>query len=250
VPIVNGADRIGVVECGPRREGSLDEEDIQLIHTLAAQVALAVTNARLAGRIVNAAEMERRRIERNIHDGAQQELVALVAQLGLARAHADNGGVTAAELAELQEEARRILRDLRDLAQGIHPSVLTDGGIVEAVEERCSRLPVTVRLHAPPSLRSQRFPDDIEGAAYFFVTESLANTLKHSGASRVDVSLVLDDAGLRLSVADDGCGFDPDLRTGTGLASLRDRISALGGQLRFETAPATGTRVTAVLPVA
>lgn len=249
VAIGNGAERLGVIECGPRQEGSIDEEDVQLVQTLASQVGLAVANARLAGRIVNAAEAERRRIERNIHDGAQQELVALVARLGMTRTRADNGGVTAAELEALQEEARRILSDLRELAQGIHPSVLSDGGLLEAVEDRCAHLPIEVQLHAAPALRRQRFPDEIEGAAYFFVTESLANVLKHSGATSVEVSLTRQDGLLTLSIEDNGCGFDTTEATHNGLTGLSDRISALGGTVEFDSQPGSGTRMSASLPV-
>ena len=249
VTIGNGAERLGLIECGPPLEGSIDEEDGQLVQTLASQVGLAVANARLAGRIVNAAEAERRRIERNIHDGAQQELVALVARLGMTRTRADNGGVTAAELEALQEEARRILSDLRELAQGIHPSVLSDGGLLEAVEDRCAHLPIEVQLHAAPTLRKQRFPDEIEGAAYFFVTESLANVLKHSGATSVEVSLTREDGLLTLSIEDNGCGFDTTEASNNGLTGLSDRISALGGTVEFDSQPGSGTRMSASLPV-
>jgi signal transduction histidine kinase len=248
MPIGARAEHLGIVECGPRDEGSLDSEEMQLVHTLARQVGMAVANAHLAGRIVNAAEAERRRIERNIHDGAQQELVALVARLGMARARAEDGGVSAGELAQLQEEARGILSDLRDLAQGIHPSVLSDGGILEAVEERCSHLPIKVSLRASSALRRLRFPDDVEGAAYFFVTESLTNVLKHARATRVEVSLQSGEAHLSLAVTDNGRGFDVINTDETGLAGLRDRISALGGTLQVSSRPGGGTRVAATLP--
>jgi signal transduction histidine kinase len=120
--------------------------------------------AGLVTRLVNAQEAERRRIERNIHDGAQQQLVALIAGLELARA--TGGG--ADSLALLREQARQTLNDLRELAAGIHPSVLSQGGLVEAVEERCSRLPVATG----PNLRTRRFPDEVEGRLYFTLTSS------------------------------------------------------------------------------
>jgi signal transduction histidine kinase len=249
VPIVSGSEHLGLIDCGPKSEGTLDEEEVQLVHTLAGQVALAVANARLAGRIVNAAEAERRRIERNIHDGAQQELVALVARLGMARAEAESRDLSPDTLAELQQEARRILADLRDLAQGIHPSVLTDGGVLEAVEERCSHLPIDVSLEASPGLRDQRFADEIEGAAYFFVTESLANVLKHAGASEAKVTLQGADGLLAMVVADNGEGFNPADTSENGLAGLRDRISALGGSVDIVTSPGSGTSVSAMLPI-
>ena len=212
-------------------------------------MALAVRNARLAGRVVNAAESERRRIERNIHDGAQQELVALVANLGMARSAAVDGELRPDVIDDLRLEAQQILSELRELAQGIHPSVLSDGGIVEAVEDRCARLPLEITIKASEGLRKRRFGDNIEGAAYFFVTESLANVLKHAGASRATISLTYGDGRLQLRVADDGRGFDPHAASVGGLAGLRDRIRALGGTVTIASRPGTGTCITASLPV-
>ncbi len=249
VPIRAGEEDFGSIECGPKSEGSLDEDERQLVRTLAGQVGLAVMNARLAGRIVTAAESERRRIERNIHDGAQQELVALVARLGMARSAASEGRLSAEEIDDLQSEASQILKDLRELAQGIHPSVLSDGGILEAVEERCSRLPLKVTVDAPQELSAIRYDDDIEGAAYFFVTEALTNVLKHSDAKRVTVSLRPENGHLRLSVVDDGHGFDALNTPLNGLAGLSDRVQALGGVLAITSRPSGGTRVDATLPV-
>jgi signal transduction histidine kinase len=249
VPLRASDERLGEIACGPKAEGRLGDDDVQLIRTLARQLALAVTNARLAGRIVTAAESERRRIERNIHDGAQQELVALVARLGMARSAAARGYLTTDEIDDMRLEARRILSELRDLAQGIHPSVLSDGGIVEAVEDRCARMPLDVTLEASEALRAQRFGESIEGAAYFFVTESLANVLKHAEARHATISLTCDDGRLMVGVADDGRGFDPDTAPKHGLAGLRDRIGALGGTVTISSAPGSGTRVSASLPV-
>lgn len=248
VSIGSEDEAIGAIECGPKAEGSVADDEVQLVRTLAGQVGLALMNARLAGRIVNAAESERRRIERNIHDGAQQELVALVARLGLARASASKGDLGAQDIEALQQEAQRILVDLRELAQGIHPSVLSDGGILEAVEDRCARMPIDVTLNAPESLRSRRFSDDIEGAAYFFVTESLTNVLKHSEASMATVTLTHQDGTLILDVADDGRGFEPFGTRQTGLDGLRDRFTALGGTLTLSSGPGKGTRTRATLP--
>ena len=249
VPLGAADEQIGEIVCGPKIEGRLGEEEIQLVRTLAAQLALAVRNARLAGRIVNAAESERRRIERNIHDGAQQELVALVAKLGMARSAAAHGGVSPDLIDDMSLEAQRILSELRELAQGIHPSVLTDGGILEAVEDRCARLPLEVSLETSEGLRARRFGDNIEGAAYFFVTESLANILKHADATRATISLTCDHERLVLGVADDGRGFDPDAASDGGLAGLRDRIRALGGTVTVASAPGRGTHISASLPV-
>jgi signal transduction histidine kinase len=249
VPLGAGDEQFGEIACGPKTEGRFGDDDIQLVRTLAGQLALAVRNARLAGRIVNAAESERRRIERNIHDGAQQELVALVAKLGMTRSAAARGALSPDAIDELRLEANVILSELRELSQGIHPSVLSDGGILEAVEERCARLPLQVTLEASEGLRARRFGDNVEGAAYFFVTESLANVLKHADATRTTISLTYDDDRLQLRVADDGRGFDPDLASDGGLEGLRDRIRALGGTVTIASRPGHGTRVTASLPV-
>ena len=249
VPLRAGDELVGEIACGPKAEGRPADGDIQLVRTVAAQLALAVRNARLAGRIVTAAETERRRIERNIHDGAQQELVALVAKLGMARSAAAKGRLSPEAIDDMRHEAQQILSELRELAQGIHPSVLSDGGIVEAVEDRCSRLPLEVTVHTSEGLRATRFDDNIEGAAYFFVTESLANVLKHADANRATVSLVYDDTQLRVAVADDGRGFDPNTASDSGLAGLRDRIRALGGTVTVASAPGSGSRISASLPV-
>jgi signal transduction histidine kinase len=244
-----GNEQVGEIVCGPKSEGRLGDDDIQLVRTLAGQLALAVMNARLAGRIVDAAESERRRIERNIHDGAQQELVALVARLALARSAAAHGDLSPDVIDDMRREVQLILSELRELAQGIHPSVLSDGGIVEAVEDRCARLPLEVTLETSDGLRATRFGDNIEGAAYFFVTESLANVLKHAEATRAAISLTYDDGRLLLGVVDDGRGFDPDAASDGGLLGLRDRIRALGGSVTVASAPGSGTRITASLPV-
>jgi signal transduction histidine kinase len=249
VPLGAGDEQVGEIVCGSKSHGRLADEEIQLVRTLAGQLALAVRNARLAGRILNAAESERRRIERNIHDGAQQELVALVARLGMARLAAAQGGVSPDVIDDLRLEAQQILSELRELAQGIHPSVLSDGGILEAVEDRCARLPLDVTIETSEGLRARRFGDDIEGAAYFFVTESLANVLKHADATRTTISLTCLDSRLQLAVTDDGRGFDPDTASTGGLAGLRDRIHALGGTVTVASAPGSGTRVSASLPV-
>lgn len=249
VPIARDGETLGEIECGPKLTGQLTTSDTDLITALAGQAGLLIFNVRLAGRIVQAHEVERRRLERNIHDGAQQELVALVAKLGLARAKARTGAVTDAELGELQGDARAILRDLRELAQGIHPSVLTDGGLVEAVEDRCSRLPISVRVETSPNLRGRRFDDDIEGAAYFFVAEALANTMKHAAATSARVVLATRNGDLELTVTDDGVGFSPEAIRHNGLAGLSDRFAALSGSVAVESRPGAGAVVRARLPI-
>jgi signal transduction histidine kinase len=239
----------GRLECGAPIDGDLDAAGITVLGALAGQAGLAIANARLATRIVEAQEAERRRIERNLHDGAQQSLVALIARLGVARSRVETGTLDAASVDELQAAARQILADVRELAQGIHPSIVADGGILAAVEERCSSLPLYVSVEAPRELRRQRFPAQIEGAAYFLVAEALANTLKHGRATRATVTMARRDGRLSLSVADDGAGFEPGSTVRHGLAGLEDRFAALGGVVHVASGPGAGTRVTASLPV-
>ncbi len=249
VPIVQAGEKLGEIRCGPKLAGQWTSQDRDLVAALASQAGLLATNARLTSRIVQAQEAERRRIERNIHDGAQQELVALVAKLGLAWAQVRRGELDEDTLVELQSDAGAILRDLRDFAQGIHPSVLTDGGLVEAVEDRCSRLPLEVATEFSPGLRHRRFGDDVEGAAYFFVAEGLANILKHAGASRARVGIHQTNGTLELIVGDNGSGFDPTSTRHDGLAGLSDRFAALSGSVSVEASPGEGTVLRARLPV-
>ena len=249
VPIDRGDDHYGSIECGTKVSGAIKDSDRDLISALAGQAALIVSNARLAARIVHAQEAERRRIERNIHDGAQQELVALVAKLGLARTKAQQKELDEATLVELQRDAGAILTDLRELAQGIHPTVLTDGGLIEAVEDRCSRLPLDVTLETSPGLRRHRFNDEVEGAAYFFVTEGLTNVLKHSDASEAKVRIQRSNGDLILRVSDNGAGFDPGLVDSRGLTGLADRFTALAGSVSVEATPGRGTMLVGQIPV-
>jgi signal transduction histidine kinase len=247
--ISNGEDHFGAIHCGPPVSGGFKDRDADLVNALAGQAALVVSNARLAARIVHAQEAERRRLERNIHDGAQQELVALVAKLGLARAKTKKGTLDEATLIELQRDAGAILKDLRDLAQGIHPTVLTDGGLVEAVEDRCSRLPIDVVVETSPGLRSHRFEDDVEGAAYFFVTEGLTNVLKHAEASAARVELRRSNGDLELTVTDNGEGFDPRAIRWNGLAGLTDRFTALAGNVTLDAGSGRGTVLQGRIPI-
>ncbi|MFC4122634.1 sensor histidine kinase [Nonomuraea zeae] len=242
VPVRGG---LGRIECGPRDTGPLTRVDRRLLEALAVPAGLAIQSAGLVSRLVNAQEAERRRIERNIHDGVQQQLVALIAGLELARAT----GAGPELLAQLREQARQTLADLRELAAGIHPSALGQGGLVEAVEERCARLPVRTTVTSPPALRARRFSDEIEGAMYFTVSEAVANALKHAGAGTIEVRLSHAEGRLRATVADDGAGFDPRTTERRGLARLSDRLDALGGNLDVHSEPGKGTRMNAWVPV-
>lgn len=248
---------------------SLSRAEAKLLENIAAQAGPTLHNVRLTAelaerleqiqaqadeltasrtRIVRAQEAERRRIERNIHDGVQQEFVALIANLRLARNQLNRNPEEASlTLRQAQEEAEVALQDLRELAHGIHPAVLSARGIVEAVEARVARLRIGVRIEAEEAVRSTRYPEEVEGAAYFLVSECLANVLKHADAKSAHVAFSATDSTLCIEVADDGHGLGPRPGHESGLRGLRDRIEALGGKMTISS-DATGTRLVATLP--
>jgi signal transduction histidine kinase len=264
VPIEVDGERIGLIECGPKLSGHLTSADAAILRTFARQAGMAVRNVRLKAelehqatllrssraRIVHAQEQERRRIERNIHDGTQQDLTALIGLAGQARQEFGHDPIAAGDdIAAMQEGLRRVLADLRDFAQGIHPSVLSDRGLLVAIETLAGRHPVPVAIRADASLRALRLSDELEGAAYFTIAEALANTLKHSRADRLDVELRENDDRLIVRVSDNGDGFDAAAARGTGLTNLRDRVAAVGGALQIDTSPRGGTTVIAEFPL-
>ena len=200
-------------------------------------------------RLVQAEEAERRRLERDLHDGIQQELVVLIAKARLAQNQLERDPALAAEtLTELQASARQAMAELRALARGIHPAVLTSRGLVEAVEAMAARSAIDVRVDASPAVREARYAAEIEGAAYFVTAEGLANVLKHSGAGIATVVISSEALCLRVVITDDGHGFDPSRVRESGLRGLRDRVEALGGHLDVETL-SSGTRLEIALPI-
>jgi signal transduction histidine kinase len=150
-------------------------------------------------------------------------------------------------LGEVQTDARALLTDLRELAHGIHPPVLSDRGLVAAIESRADRLPIPVTVRAG-GLADRRFGVELEGAAYFVVCEALTNVVKHAAAATAEVDITCAHDRLRIVVRDDGVGLATG-RDGQGLTNLRDRVDALGGDLQVTGAPGAGTTVTASLPV-
>jgi signal transduction histidine kinase len=209
---------------------------------------------------VTAQDDERRRIERDIHDGVQQSVVALITKLALVRSQLGRGAVPADDaLGELQGDARELLNDLRELAHGIHPPVLSDRGLVAAVEARAGRLPVPVSIRASAVLRERRYGTDTEGAAYYLICEALTNVVKHAAATDTVVDFSAGNGCLHVTVTDNGTGFSGTPHDGahdggtsgrgTGLTNLRDRVEALGGTLQVQTAPGQGTRIRAQLPI-
>jgi len=199
-------------------------------------------------RLVGAQDEERRKIERNIHDGAQQQLVALTVKMRLARSLASKD-TTKAEtmLDQMEGETQTALEDLRDLARGIYPPLLADKGLPAALEAqgRKSGLPVSL---SPDGVG--RYPQEVEAAIYFSVLEALQNVAKYAEASSVDVALSAVDGSVRFDVRDDGTGFDPsNTGYGTGLQGISDRLSALGGSLSVESRPGAGTTISGEVPV-
>ena len=201
-------------------------------------------------RLVQAEEAGRRRLERDLHDGVQQELVGVLARLGLARNQLKRDPDLAERtLRDAQGDAQRALEDLQELARGIHPAILTDRGLVDAVTERATRLPVPVKVHANELEDGARLPAELEGAAYFFISEALANAFKHGAPSRVDVRFHSAAGRLEVEVEDDGMGFDPAAVRLSGLRGLEDRIDAVGGHIEVASRPGHGTKVRALLPL-
>ncbi|MET9291064.1 sensor domain-containing protein [Streptomyces sp. NPDC003077] len=211
------------------REGELDAKVVEL--------------ARSRVRLVDAFEAERRRIERDLHDGAQQRLVALTMTLGLARLDAPPGPL-ADQLAKAHDEAGKALAELRELIHGIHPKILTDYGLEAAVADAADRcvVPVDVDLALPG-----RLPRAVESAAYFVVSEALVNVAKHSGADRARVSGGHRDGRLFLQVRDDGRG-GADPSAGSGLTGLADRVSVLDGRLALSSPPGGPTLLLVEFP--
>jgi signal transduction histidine kinase len=262
--VIDGGETVGEIET----EGSGDQG---LTGALTGQAGLALRTLRLSAelaarvaqleeqaeevaasrtRLVQAQEAERRRLERDLHDGIQQDLVVLIAKARLARNQLDRDPTLAAEtLAELQSSAQHAIADLRSLARGIHPAVLSSRGLVEAIDSMAARMPVGVRVDADTTVREVRYAPEIEGAAYFVVAEGLANVLKHSGATEATVTISASGSCLRVAIADDGRGFDPGVVRESGLRGLRDRVEALGGHIEIDSGR-SGTRLDVSLPAA
>jgi signal transduction histidine kinase len=208
---------------------------------LAAQVRAQLEDVRASrARIVEAADAERRRIERDLHDGAQQRLVALAMRLDQARSQVDGAG----ELIDATtDELMRAITEVRDLAHGLHPAILTERGLAAAVDSLAERAPIPVRA----TVTEQRLAPEAEVAAYFLVAETVTNAAKHAGASEVRITAAIDEGELAVTVTDDGHGGADPLK-GTGLQGLLDRIVAVGGTLAIDSPPNGGTTVRARIP--
>ena len=197
-------------------------------------------------RILAAADEERRRIERDLHDGAQQRLVAVTLTLRLAQSRITTDPAGAAELvAQAREEAQLAIDELRELARGIHPALLTDRGLGAALEALATRAPVPVQISGVPD---DRLCEPVEACAYYVTAEALTNIAKYANASEAFVELSLEDGRLRLQVRDDGVG-GAEASSGSGLRGLRDRVEAVDGHLELDSPPGGGTTITVEIPV-
>jgi signal transduction histidine kinase len=246
---------LGTLSVSTSRRESLNPTQQKLIEDLAGQAGLILRNVRLIEelrasrqRLVTAQDEERRRLERNIHDGAQQQLVALAVKVRLARTLAAKDAERAQSLLEeLQGETQEALENLRDLARGIYPPLLADQGLASALQAQARKVPFPVRVE---SNGIGRYSAETEATAYFCVLEALQNATKYAEASSATIRLGREDGHLLFSVADDGRGFDPEMTSpGSGLQNMTDRVEALGGSLAVESTPGHGTTVTGRIPV-
>jgi PAS domain S-box-containing protein len=216
------------------------------VHRLNAELHARLEDlAASRARIVTAGDVERRRLERNLHDGAQQRLVAMSLSLRLALAKLESDPAAArAILAAAGDELAVALDELRELARGLHPAVLTDHGLRAAVEMLAGRAPVVVEIDDVPD---ERLPEPVEAAAYYLIAEALTNVAKYARASTARVRVAPTADGVMVEVSDDGVG-GADPGNGSGLRGLADRVEALGGSLRVESPVGRGTALRADIP--
>jgi signal transduction histidine kinase len=248
-------DLLGALSVEPTPSDPMTPAKRRIVRDLASQAGFVLRNVRLIEelrasrqRLVAAQDQERRKLERNIHDGAQQRLVALTVKLRLLEQIAERDPAKVVPMAEqLQTDATDALEELRDLARGIYPPLLADKGLPAALEAQARKSPVPVSVDAPAV---GRFPQDVEAAVYFSCLEALQNVAKYADASGVTISIDRTDGHLAFAVVDDGIGFDPSSAThGTGLQGIADRIDALGGTFTVNSTPGAGTSLRGSVPV-
>jgi signal transduction histidine kinase len=269
-PVSHGGELLGLIVAERAAGGdTFSEDDDRVLADLAREVGLAFHNMRLdaalqttleelrkqaedlresRARIVATGDAERRRVERNLHDGAQQRLVALAVNLRLARDVVTDDPAAGAEmLDQLVTEVQATVQELRELAHGIYPPLLVDGGLLPALRAAATRSPLDVAVVADGL---GRYPTEVEAAVYFCCLEALQNAAKHAPGSSVEVSLVEEAGGLVFSVVDDGPGYNAEVaRRGHGFVNMADRVGAIGGTVRWESQPGHGSRVVGSLPL-
>ena len=252
-PIVVDGQLWGVIAASRKREDpfppATEAQIARFTELVATAVANAESRAELAAsraRVVAAADQTRRRLERDLHDGAQQRLVSLALRLRMAATIIDPDlREVHQELAGVGAELDEVLGDLRELSRGIHPAILTEGGLGPALRTLARRSPVPVRLQVGTE---GRLPERVEVTAYYVVAEALTNVAKHANASAVEVDVDGGDGLVRLAIRDDGVGgVDPT--RGSGLVGLKDRVAAAGGSLRVDSHPGQGTSLLVELPL-
>ena len=261
VAVRHGDELLGALTVQKPRNEPVSATEDNLLQHLASQAGLVLRNVRLTAelqatiddlrasrrRLVQAQDEERQRIERNLHDGAQQQLVALTVQLSLLEEAAGDAGEVRLMIGQLRSTLRAAVDDLRALARGIYPPLLADQGLGPALRAQAGRAPLPVLVVADGI---GRYPQDAEAAVYFCTLEALQNVAKYARASRATVTLSCPGTHLEFTVTDDGAGFDPAQATqGTGLQGMADRLAAAGGALRVNSAPGLGTIVSGRLPV-
>ena len=260
VPVRHGDDLLGAISLSKPPQEPLTGTEDSLLQHLASQASLVMRNAQLTAelratieellasrrRLVEAQDAERRRIERNLHDGAQQQLIALAIQLGLLAESADDPDLIRQAIPDLKAQLSTALDDLRALARGIYPPLLAEQGLVMALRTQAARSPVPVVLEAD---QIGRYSQDAESTVYFCTLEALQNVAKHARASAVTVRLSGSADTLEFSVSDDGAGFPAAAtRHGSGLQGMSDRLAAHGGTLTVTSQPGHGTTITGRLP--
>lgn len=261
VPVSHAGELLGALAIDKKRGEAINAVEAKLINDLAGQAGLVLKNvglnqellARLDDlrasrqRLVTAQDEERRRLERDLHDGAQQHLVALKIKLGLAEAAAQPETKVRALITQLKQDADDALDTMRELARGIYPPLLASDGLEAALRAQIRRIsvPVDLELDGVP-----RQPREAEGAVYFCCLEALQNVAKYAEANRVTLRLWTDDADLAFRIEDDGKGFDAmTVPQGSGLQNMRDRVEALGGSLDVSSVPGRGTTIEGRVPV-
>jgi signal transduction histidine kinase len=261
LPVRHQGEVLGALSVSKRPGEALTPTEDRLLADLAAQVGLVLKNAGLREqllarleeirtsrqRLVAAQDEERRRIERNIHDGAQQQLVALAIKLSITESMIGTDTEGERELlAELRQDAAGAVEELRDLARGIYPPLLAGEGLVTALQAQARKAPIPTSVTADGV---GRYPQELEAAVYFCVLEALQNVAKYAGATRAEIRLAASGHNLTFEVADDGAGFDPESRGyGTGLQGMADRLHSHGGSLDVRSSPGAGTTIAGRLP--